>query len=337
MRYLIGFLFAITAFGQNLAVEKFDLSMPMMVKLHLGSSELFIQARIPGPGGTPAVAGYVGPGDVKTSAKVYWGLRAYNAAYATALGASFDWSCTNGSFFTGTVHVTTTGGLNATELASIASTCAANDVNFQKLYDQSGANACSGSVPCDIALSNVTTEKFLVNCIGSLPCITNTTTSNTGFGPTTSAGTIAQPFTISAVYGRTAGTTSYGVAVDSGNDLAFLGSNNATNKGRASGSVEITPTMSDNAVHAVQALFNGTGTNSIVNIDGTETTGSLGTSSISGGFCVMRQGNGTTGCGNNPLQGKLLEVGLWASGFSSGDRTAMCHNQYTYYNTAASC
>lgn len=310
MKRALLFLLAVSAFGQ-------------------------IQAQLMSWNTPAAGVAYTGPGDIVSGAKAWWGLRAYNATYATALGASFDWFCSNAGSHSGTVHVTSAGGLNATEIASIASTCAAAQVQLNKLYDQSGSLACGGAA-CDVSDINAGDNSYIVSCLGSLPCTSGLNTGS-GFRQATSVA-ISQPFTVSGVYARTAAFTSYQVAFDSANDNAFVGNLNSANKARAAGNgAEIDPTMSDSVVHAVQALFNGTGTSSVVNVDGTETTGSTGTSSLSGGFCVGRQGNASTACGGNALQGQLFEIGIWPSAFSSGNRTSVCHNQFIYWGTATSC
>jgi hypothetical protein len=93
----------------------------------------------------------------------------------------------------------------------------------------------------------------------------------------------------------------------------------------------VTTTASENALHAIQDVFNGA--LSTTNVDGTS-TGSLnpGSGSLSASTTVATgfyAGNGFTGQAN--------EMGVWATTFSGTNMTNLCHNQFTYWGTATSC
>src|SRR5689334_16928212 len=100
---------------------------------------------------TPSAATYTGPGDIVASAKAWFGLRAYSAAVAAAGTQKVVNLRNTGTSETCDVLIATNGGLattvsncsgssSGTALSTFCGTCAAT-----KLYDQSGANFCSGA------------------------------------------------------------------------------------------------------------------------------------------------------------------------------------------------
>jgi hypothetical protein len=78
------------------------------------------------------------------------------------------------------------------------------------------------------------------------------------------------------------------------------------------------------------------GASSVVNVDGTETTGSSGSSPVwSAGTNTMAFGSDFSG--GERLVGTLAEGIVYYTNVSSGDRTSLCHNAYTYWGTPTSC
>jgi hypothetical protein len=71
---------------------------------------------------------------------------------------------------------------------------------------------------------------------------------------------------------------------------------------------------------------------SFMDIDGVAATpANVGSNSWASAATVLANVNGT------PLNGYITEAGLWNIGFSTGQATSMCHNQYLYWGTAVSC
>lgn len=129
--------------------------------------------------------------------------------------------------------------------------------------------------------------------------------------------------TFSAIMGVGAGV------LQIGNDLVLLRAYLLDSRG---GHV-ITATASDNATHALQFVLPNTGAGT-VNVDGTDTTGTTDTLST-GAAGVVNVGFGPAG--THSYLGKIIEAGFWPVGFSSGNRTSMCHNQFARWGTATSC
>jgi len=76
-------------------------------------------------------------------------------------------------------------------------------------------------------------------------------------------------------------------------------------------------------------IFNGA--SSTMNIDNVATTKNPGTNGITSKINFGNvAGGGTTGV-------DVFEFGIWPVGFSSGQQTSMCHNQFTYWGTTTSC
>jgi hypothetical protein len=90
---------------------------------------------------------------------------------------------------------------------------------------------------------------------------------------------------------------------------------------------------SDAAWHSIQGVFT-TAPNSVISVDNVETTGDAGAGGIvSGDFFNM----GGQSPGTFLMDGKIVEMGVDATLHSGTLRTNMCHNQFAYWGTAASC
>ena len=168
---------------------------------------------------------------------------------------------------------------------------------------------------------------FVFSCIGALPCLSNLAGSSVNLEcaacltPATGVGTLS---TVAERWGSV--STGDLIRENSGNNrLSVVGSAN-TWETRTS-SQTLTGTANDLAWHAANGVFNGA--SSILNIDGTETTGTLTGSTSTGNIVIV------TTAGSGSYQS---EAGIWDNtAFSSGQRTNMCHNQYTYWGTSTSC
>lgn len=267
-----------------------------------------------GTGATEKVASYSGPGDVVSSAFGFWGFRCYNAAYSGNVAAIWDAATGN---TTETLITCSAGGTLNYTINAIATTCAAACV-VATLYDQSGGGH---------DLTQVTnSERPTYNNTGlggAHGCMTYNAAS-TQFLTNAAITAQAQPLTFTMIVNRTGATTSYAnIMVDVTNDNgAFF--NNSTNT-----MVMRAPTLTsgaqfaatDNAVHAVQMIFNGASSNAYV--DGSSTATNPGTNSIGAGGVTM-------GGNQQYLTGAICEFGWWNSAFNGTQQSNMNTNIHNY-------
>lgn len=284
-----------------------------------------------------AGGGYTGPGDIVASATAWWGLRAYSAAKAAATVAAVNLRRSSDSR-TCDIKVTTAGDLDTItsgcsiggDNGSTASTwCAvsAGSCFVTKMYDQTAGAACGGS--CDVLQATAGNQPaFVFSCLGSHPCIQNTTgsmllQSAANFTPNASA-----TVSLSAVADRSVGTGNPGFILDNASNR-ITGHNTVANSWQLAGtSGNLFGAANDAAWHAANGLISGA--SSVLNVDGTETSATVTASTAAG---RMQVSGGLTS--NTTL---LTEVGAWDNiSFSGGNRTSLCHNQFTYWGTATSC
>jgi hypothetical protein len=340
--------------------------------------------------GSAATSTYTGPGDIVSGATAWYGLRAYNAAYATgsnnainvrrasdnstenivilATGAldiatanSFagtDATCTGtistttlsctsasstphvGSTITGTgvtqpCYITAVGtftsGSGTATIAGAGGTSPCGTVSsgetitmqyglyITEWFDQSGSGSCSGA--CNQSESTAGDQPQLMPiCFNSLPCML--------FNGSAKTLTTSQDDT------KTTGIVTFSGIVEkipaSGNgnwDLQSSGS--ATNRVfipstantlGLNNTISVT-TATDGVPHIFQMVSNTT--SSVVNIDGSETTGTITLDSTSGLI------NMTTGSTEIIMAG---EWGIWdAIVFTSTQRRNVCHNERLYW------
>lgn len=277
-----------------------------------------------------AGGGYTGPGDVVSGAKVWLGLRAYNAAQAAATTKAIKLVRTD--THSCDVLVATSGALGVTANCSagapdngqpVATWCNATTCSIDIFYDQSGnSNDFSAS-------TSGTRATLAFSCLGSLPC------ANFGAGTAyyqSSISDTAQPFTTSAVAIRTGATGAQNDLFVLGNGTFYDGSANSFGAYFGTGQ---TVTASDNAWHALQVVTNSASSTSTIVVDATQTGGlNLGAGNTGASFWLGAQNSS----GLNPLNGKLTEIGLWGGvAFNGTQQTNVCHNQFTYWGTPTSC
>lgn len=272
---------------------------------------------------------YQGPGDIVSGATAWWGLRAYNAAYATA-GSNAIAVRNTATSETCNVPVTSSGGLGnvagcsgsssgdtlAVFCAESSGTCA-----ITEFFDQTGnGHNLTQSTTADQPTLNL-------SCLGSLPCAAGNGSSMYMTG--TAPGGSPTAFAFSVVAEKTSSATEAG--------LVNLGSNNpefyyccADGSIRLLGASGFTASVSDNAWHALQGTINGA--SSFIYVDTTQTTGSIASLATLGTLDVMAESGGS-----HPLPGNITEVGIWSSAFTTTNATNLCHNQYSYWGTSVSC
>lgn len=271
-----------------------------------------------------AAVTYVGPGDVTSGALAWWGLRCYNAAYSGNVADVYAPADASHTLITCSAG----GTLNET-LQALSVTCAVS-CTAKQLYDQTGGNNCGGGA-CDLTqATEANRPAFTLNCLNTTkPCLTFTTAK--GLENTTGFGALAQAFSISLVWNRTANDSAFeNILTTNGTQQGIDGNNAANGVIMYEGANNPPATANDNALHSGNFLFNNT--TGWANIDGTKTTMNLMT--------AASQPSGKVSLGNNVNQVsapmKWAEGGWWASSFTDPP-TAMCHNQFLYWATATSC
>lgn len=187
------------------------------------------------------------------------------------------------------------------------------------IYDQSGnANdltQATGSTQPVFLVNAINTTKPVLACNGTRYLAKASVTST------------AQPLSTTGVAIRTGGTggfTEIGASSTS-NTMQFGGSNSANTWYIFSNSI-VTRTVTDNAWHAAQGVFNGA--SSVLNVDGSETSGNVSNlgALANMGLCAFASGSGI-------WVGNVTEFGWWPVGFSSGNRSSLRSNQSAYWGT----
>ncbi len=259
------------------------------------------------------------PGDVVAFAD-WVGFRCYSFAYSGSVADITD-SATGNTTGTrlkcsgGTVSAVVSGSactfVTGNACSSLATTCAVA-CNLEAWYDQSGANSCSGGIPCDrVQATNASRAPILLNALGTVAC--------GNFGPTLGmqagaalSSSFSQPFTVVTLWDVTGGGGTrvgygnlsadsplqlYGQEFSAGNAVSFAGAVAQT-------------TATTGAFHAIISVMNGASTS--ITVDGSTT------SSLSGGTGAF---GGTLAVGQNAFAsfiGPICETGLIA-----GDQTSL--------------
>lgn len=285
----------------------------LLPSLGLGQGLLLL-----GVGGTSSSPpSYQGPGDIVSGATVWVGLRAYSSGdrgnRLVNVCIPADVACADliSDVGTGALVIPTIGG----------SSCSVVTCTVKIFYDRSGANACSSSA-CDFTQSTIANRATLiVSCVNSLPCarVAGAATYTTG-----GSGNLVQPNWVSAVVTRTAAFTTAGPWMGDGGGGSIGLFAASANQVQTYGGASIIVTASDSAWHSIQSVFNGA--SSDMYVDGSSTTGDVGTNVFSFGLKMFNDNFG------NLMTGDLTEVGLWNNVVPNGtQKSNMNANQHTYW------
>lgn len=276
--------------------------------------------------------GYTGPGDVVASAKIWYGLRCYNAAYtgnvvditdsATGNTTGTRLQCAAGGTISALVSGSACTFVTGNACSSLATTCA-TACNVRQLYDQTAGNQCAGA-SCDLIASvNANRPTYTQNCLGSLPCMTFVNGVTHVLQTANSFTAIAQPYTASWVGNRTGGFTTFSPVWTDFN-ASTGGWNNAANQIVMYAGTSATKAATDSTTHATQSAFNGA--SSTLYVDGSSSTVNPGTSGSTTNILAM--GNNLSG---QSVTGNIFEFGIWPIAFSGGQNSSMNSNQHTYW------
>jgi hypothetical protein len=282
------------------------------------------------------------PGDI-ANFTAWYGVRAYSSAVAaTGTQKALDLrrvsdnaTCTALIATDGTLDLTVGTPCNSST-QTVTAWIGASTARVSKFYDQTNGNACGGA-SCDVVQATAANQPLLLltGCGGSgtLPCIQ--------IGPSQGGGILSSPntFTPNAsanISISNVGSRSQGVA-----QLYFIrvtdGTPRASVLAHAAGNWDCMGDANSGGTDATWHVGNcsitsGT-SNTLFNIDGSETTGTSSPSSAAGHIVLLW--TISTG-GANALQ--LGETGFQDNIFwSLGTRTALCHNQRLYWGTGGSC
>lgn len=282
-----------------------------------------------------ASSGYTGPGDLGVgTAYAWWGLRAYNAAYATA-GSPAIVLCTPADATCDTIDVASNGSLAPGLITTLGCNNTTTICLIKEWFDQSGSSNCSGA--CNVSQTTYTqqAELFVPGAGNGCPQTTDycaVFAPNDYYDSANVASTQAQPISLYAVDIRTGAFTSIThMLYQDGLDFGWNGSAN-TGRLYANGSAAATATISDSSWHVEAGLASGTST--YLEIDGVAgSTANSGTMGITSSNPFIISSNEVSGY----LTGKFVEGGYWATSWSSGNFTSICHNAYAYWGTSTSC
>jgi len=268
----------------------------------------------PGPGMPTAAVAYSGPGDV-VSFTGWWGLRAYNAAYATGSNNAIKIRRASDST-TSNIVILASGAL---DVATATTFCASTTCFVAEAYDQTGGGAhmlqaTAGNQP-----------QLIFNCIGSLPCMSFNGSSQ--FLLATLA-TVAFPVSVSIVVDRTGAFTTQQAAFNfhtgaGTGQFFFLASANSLSL--YNGSALTNATVADSAFHAANGVYNST-TSSLYVDNQSATNGATGAGAVGTVVSI-----GALTGGSSVLTGEITEAGLSNNvAWTSTNAGNLCHNQ-TYW------
>jgi hypothetical protein len=270
--------------------------------------------------------------DQKSGAEACYSLRACSAAIAAAatqpliniIRASDSHTCdvlvgTDGGF--ALTANCSTGGDNGSTASSF---CNATTCKAITRYNQLG----TGTQPDQGAILAVR-PTLTFSCVNTtLPCLTYAGAQLLS----SSFATRNQPYTISAV-GKTtsSGSEQYLFSFYGGTGAGILsfdeGGTAGNNRLYCGGDANVSTT--DGQWQAFVGVCNGA--SSVLNVGGSEATGS-GTTATS-----SLEASGADPGSASFLTGSDAEAVFWPSAATGGERTAICHNQRVYFATAGSC
>lgn len=258
-------------------------------------------------GGRSTSEPYAGAGDIVSGAKGFYGLAAYDAAYAAAQGPAIDlYDLTDAT--TQTINIKTDGMIDTDAAVTFLNGHTGIAI---KLYDQTGNGHHLRNAA--VALGVTTWPTFVANSGVPYLDFTPVTLSSGLTKAVTEA--IAQPFTISAVLNKSSAGSSNQTIFEDASNIGLWWSDSPKLFAMYAGTA-VGVDASQDAWHCVQAKFDGA--SSVLDIDNSSTTLNPGTTGIASGWDIAA---GTR------INGFVREIGIWPAGFSAGEITAMAANQ----------
>lgn len=280
---------------------------------------------------------YTGPADIQAS-PIIWGscTFAVSAAYATGSNVGCQYVRASDSHTCDTL-ITTAGGQGNTANCStggdngqsLSSWLTSTTGNVNKIYDQSGALDCGGAA-CSPTNTASTHPSATLSAIGSLSAVTFTNAAATFLITGANSAAHAQPITCylvakpTGVSGSAQRLLAQGTA---GTNPIMLNTAATPTTGINAGTTLNAATgASTNSWHVILGLYNGNGSNSVIAIDNTETTGAASTNGFAAGKLTLGAAQGGATANADMVLG---EFGCWAANVSAGNRTSLSSNAHT--------
>jgi hypothetical protein len=251
---------------------------------------------------------YVGPGDIVSGARAWWGLRAYSAAAAGSNAIRVRRITDDAEQDIATLA---NGKLDITSAVKFLGT-GGSRLRVVKLYDQTGGGF-------DLVQSNTALQPELwFDVLPTKPSMRILGTAK--LENASLSGSLSQPYTIAAVGERFAAYTTFGAALywNGGDDGLFWHTAANTVSLWAAGA-NFTAAAADDVFHTLAGVANGA--SSSLTVDGSTTNGSL-SSSVFTGTVVMGDGSSLD----------FAEVGIWNTAFSGTQLTNMDANQSSFWS-----
>jgi hypothetical protein len=264
-------------------------------------------------------ASYTGPGDVVSGAISWYGLRAYNAAYATGSNPAIrlvDQAGGNQQIF----NILSDGTLDVASIQTWVTANSVSTIKVNRIYDQVGSvhleQATLANMPVLVLSGNpdLASNRPAIQFTGS-----SSQVLTTGSYPSTN-----QPISYATVAQRV-GTANGGILSGNGGEPELSFGPGAANQVFVfANNTPATQAATDSAFHGIQGVFNGA--SSVANVDGTSgSTANAGSTGIVAS--QFRMGIRFS----DYLTGYVCEGGVWTVAFSGGDMTSLNTNQQAYW------
>jgi hypothetical protein len=267
-------------------------------------------------GGVAASFYYVGPADIAAASSCY-SLRACSHASAIRGGKAIN--ITRASDSTSRdINVLARGNL---DVATATTFCASTTCTIAKWYDQTGNGNDSPNTGTSATL-------HLSGGSNGLPYADFT---NTAVGYTPAATFTASAVSYSIVSFQTSSASGNIMGGQSALSYGEVAGGNGNTWSLYNGAPILTAAAADNAWHAGQFVSNGAASNGIINIDGADTIGTIGSRQWSGTPLFI----GNDGSGD--LAGGYIAEALFSeAALTFAQRIALSNNEHNYWGTAYS-
>ena len=255
----------------------------------------------------PSATSYTGPGDLGISFTFWGGFRAYSLATAGTKAIRVQATDTTQT----DINTLANGTLDKATLDAFI--LAHGACKVVTIYDKVGTN--------DLTQGNDSLRPLVTaNALNSSYGMTSVNTTPTVLAAATTI-TRAQPYSLVTIANvQSGGSNPSIITVDSGFTGAGLYGNSTTNLFAFAGS-NLAQAMTA-GFNDFQVVFDATTT---ININGTETTGSAGTNSLSAAVLSMPGDSG----GNLPFNGVIMEGGYVAGTITSPQRSSLHTNMHS--------
>jgi hypothetical protein len=264
--------------------------------------------------GGSAPPAYTGPGDYAT-ARAFWGLRGYSAAYSTGSNPAIDVIKSDGTGGTTTINILADGSLDVATISGLGYA-----VVVSKVYDQTGNGHHM------VQTTNANRPALSLAVFGALPAMAGLVASDTHF---TSIGggslpSAAQPYFVSFVAKRTGNTSALNTVLSTQSGNSLSGFNSASGSTYMYSGAVVGTSATENALHSIHDLFNGASSEFVVD-GGAASTVNPGADA--GGLIAHLMSDPSL----RSLQGYLCEASFYTTPPSSGARTSLATNEKTYW------